>query len=142
MRKLGLMAAILALAAVGITACGGDDDNDETAATTAPTTTEAQGGGGGGETVKVSADPGGELAFQQASLDAQSGSVTFDFDNPAQLQHDFCIEGPGEDDLGCTDTISDSTSTLAVDLEPGDYTYYCSVDGHREAGMEGALTVK
>ena len=34
------------------------------------------------------------------------------------------------------------TSTLKADLKPGEYTFYCSVPGHREGGMEGKLTVK
>jgi uncharacterized cupredoxin-like copper-binding protein len=34
------------------------------------------------------------------------------------------------------------TSTVTADLKPGMYTFYCSVDAHRAAGMHGTLTVK
>jgi uncharacterized cupredoxin-like copper-binding protein len=34
------------------------------------------------------------------------------------------------------------SKTLAVTLKPGTYKFYCSVPGHRQAGMEGTLEVK
>jgi uncharacterized cupredoxin-like copper-binding protein len=141
MRKLVLLLSILALSAFGLGACGGDDDDDEAADTAAPTEEPAPAGGGAAETVDVSADPGGSLAFEQESLEAPAGSVTFAFDNPASLEHDFCLEDEGGD-LGCTDRVAQSSSELMVDLEPGTYTFYCSVPGHREGGMEGELTVQ
>ncbi|MFI5046236.1 MAG: cupredoxin domain-containing protein [Acidimicrobiia bacterium] len=35
-----------------------------------------------------------------------------------------------------------TTSSKKVDLKPGKYTFYCDVTGHRQAGMEGTITVK
>jgi plastocyanin len=34
------------------------------------------------------------------------------------------------------------TQKLKIDLKPGTYTFYCSITGHRAAGMVGTLTVK
>jgi plastocyanin len=154
MRKLVLLLAVLVLSVFGLAACGDDDDEEsaDTAATTTEETEPAGGGGddtggggggatGGGETVEVSADPGGALAFEQSSLEATAGSVTFSFDNPASLTHDFCLEDEGGGEIGCTDQIAGSMADLTEDLQPGTYTYFCSVSGHREGGMEGELTV-
>jgi plastocyanin len=140
MRKLAIMVALAALAPFALAACGGDGDNETTAATT--TTTTQAGGGGGGGTISLSADPSGALAYQETSLTAGAGKATIDFDNPAALSHDVCVEDSSGEELGCSDVIQQDKTTLDVDLQPGSYTYFCSVDGHRAAGMEGTLTVQ
>jgi len=133
---------LAALAVLGLTACGGgDDDNDATAAATAPATTTG-GGGGGGSTVDISTPSGTDLAFDQSDVSAKSGSVTIDFDNKQAVPHDVTVEDSSGQELGATDLISSSTTTTTVDLRPGSYTFFCSVPGHREAGMEGTLNVK
>jgi plastocyanin len=142
--RLAVLTAVLALVPFGLAACGDDDDeggdSTEAATTTEETTTDT--GGGGGETVEVSADPGGSLAFEQDSLTATAGEVTFAFTNDASVPHDLVIEG-AEGDLGETEEISGGdTAEVTIELEAGEYTFYCSVPGHREAGMEGPLTVE
>jgi plastocyanin len=142
--KLAMLFALLALAAFGVAACGDDDDEpaEEPAATTTEETTDTGDGTGGGETVEVSADPGGDLAYEQDSLTASAGTVTVSLTNEASVPHDVVIEGP-DGDLGATDQISGGdTAEVDVELEAGEYTFYCSVPGHREAGMEGPLTVE
>ncbi len=136
-RSTALVAAVV-LAATGLAACGDDDEDGGT--TPPPPAAQAQ-TTGGGETVAVAADPGGQLAFAQDSLTAKSGSVTFAFTNDADVPHDFKIEKDGED-LDGTDVITKDEADLTVDLEPGTYTYYCSVGKHRDQGMEGELTVE
>ena len=145
MRKLVLLVALSILAPLALAACGGGDDGTTSSAQTTPTTTPAGGGGGGGggsETISLSADPSGAFAYEQTSLSAQAGNDTIDFDNPAPIGHDVCVEDSSGNEVGCSDVITQSKTTLSVDLKAGDYTYFCSVDGHRAAGMEGTLTVK
>jgi plastocyanin len=146
MIKLVPISVLAVLASLVLVACGGDDETTTTGADTggteATTTGGGGGGGGAGETLQLAADPS-QIAYDTTSLSAKAGSVTIDFDNPNDsLPHDVCVEAEGED-LGCSDTVTGSKSTLDLqDLKPGSYTFSCSVDAHREAGMEGTLKIQ
>ena len=113
----------------------------EASTTEATSTAPAAPSAGRATTLKLTAAES-QIAYQQTKLDATAGSVTIDFDNPSTLTHDVCIEDPGGSEVGCSDTISQGKTSLSEDLDAGSYTFYCSVDGHRDAGMEGTLTVK
>ena len=134
-----LFLIVLSALALGLAACGGG--GNEAATTGVGATTAGGGGGGGGETLQLAADPSGALKFDKTSLEATAGNVTIDFTNDSSLPHDVKLQGPGVDGEG-TDTITGSSTSVTLDLQPGDYTFYCSVDGHRAAGMEGKLVVK
>jgi len=134
-----LFLIVLSALALGLAACGGG--GNEAATTGGGATTAGGGGGGGGETLQLAADPSGALKFDKASLEATAGNVTIDFTNDSSLPHDVKLQGPGVDGEG-TDTITGSSTSVTLDLQPGEYTFYCSVDGHRAAGMEGKLVVK
>ena len=58
-----------------------------------------------------------------------------------QSRRGVTLDGPDVEDEG-TETISGSTTSTTLNLKPGTYTFYCSVDGHRTAGMEGKLVVQ
>ena len=134
--------AIAAIAPFGLVACGGDDE-DSGGDTSATSTEESTGTGssGGGSTISITAVEDGSFEYEEDSAEAEAGSVTIEFDNPASLGHDVRIEGD-DGDLGGTEVITEDTTSATVELEPGDYTFYCSVPGHREGGMEGDLTVE
>jgi plastocyanin len=144
MRRASALLAVAALAVLGLAACGGGGDNNETTAAAAPATTTATagGGGGGGSTVDISTPTGSDLAFDQKSVSAKAGSVTISFDNVQSLQHDVAVADSSGKVLGQTDLVSSGTATTTVDLTAGSYTFYCTVPGHREAGMVGTLTAK
>ena len=143
MRRASALACMAVVAALGLAACGGSsDDNSTTAASTPASTAPAGGGGGGGSTVDISTPSGSDLAFDQKDVSAKSGTVTIDFDNKQPIPHDVKVEDSSGQELGGTDLTASGTATATVDLQPGTYTFFCSVPGHREAGMEGTLTVK
>jgi plastocyanin len=143
---LGL--AVLALGAAG---CGGDDDEggdgtgssatETPAATETPTEapTEAPTESAGGETLTVTADPGGGISWDPTTLSAAAGSVTLKLVSESSTPHAIEIEGNGAE--GKTDTITGGEAEVTVDLQAGEYTYFCPVGNHAET-MTGTLTVE
>jgi len=143
----------LLFASVALVACGGGSDNGSstTATTGAEESSESAGGeegggassgGGTASTLEFEADPNGDLAFTTTEETAKAGKVTIDFTNPQGLPHDVKIESSGGDEIGGTETVAEGSDSATVELKPGTYTFFCSIPGHREAGMEGTLTVK
>jgi plastocyanin len=95
---------------------------------------------GAGSTLRVEASPTA-LAFDTTHLTAKAGEVTIAFKNPSAIPHDVEIEANGKQ-LGGTEEVAESEESATLNLKPGTYTFYCSVPGHRQAGMEGTLVVR
>lgn len=144
--KALVAAAVLPLSFAAMTGCGGGSNNNSSSGTTATTsstatTTATTPSGGAGSKLKLSADPSGALKFNKSTLSAKAGNVTITMDNPSPIQHSVAIEGNGVDVRG--NTVSQGgVSKVTASLKPGKYTFYCPVDGHKDAGMKGTLTVK
>jgi plastocyanin len=151
-----LATVLLLLAGVGLVACGDDDDDSDESA---ETTTAPAAGTDGDNQVDLST-PFGELVFKPDKATAEAGDLTIVWANEADTDHNICME----DEQGkpvfnqvvfnggrersatstppCSRTIRGRTIRARAKVKPGEYTYWCSVDKHREAGMEGTLTIK
>jgi plastocyanin len=129
--KRRTLALCLALAALilALSACGGGDDEEPSG-----------NGGGEGATLELVAGPGSELKFDKTSLEAAAGEVTITMVNEGDLPHNVAIKDSGVDEKGEI-VQNGGTSTVTATLEPGEYTFYCSVPGHEAGGMTGTLTV-
>jgi outer membrane protein assembly factor BamB len=96
---------------------------------------------GSGSTVSLQ-PKGDQLLFDTDTLTAKAGKVTVDFTNDSAIPHNVTLIDSANKTLGATPTFDGGTKSFDATLKAGTYTYYCSVPGHREAGMQGTLTVK
>lgn len=103
--------------------------------------------GGGAEEGTGSEEPAGEVIevvaantdFPTNEFAATAGEITFDYVNEDSFPHTLVVDGREDDML--IEAAGGETSRGSIDLEAGTYTLYCDIPGHREAGMEGVLTV-
>ena len=94
-----------------------------------------------GGKLAIPADPSGGLAYTFGAAEAPAGQLEIDSKNESSVDHNIAVEGNGVNETGPVVKNGD-TSTVQVDLKAGEYTFFCSVEGHRQGGMEGKLTVK
>lgn len=106
--------------------------------------TEGGRGGAGGERQPLAGEVirfvAQQLEFSEAPTQVPAGQVTFELVNQAGLPHNVTVEGVNGDDP-IVEVTGNEAATGTVELLPGSYTYYCSVPGHRQAGMVGTFTV-
>ncbi len=149
MKKLAALFAVL-IAALALVACGGGDDTTSDTTSEAPPAKEdggekekeAEGGTAGAATVDFEADPSGALAYTADTATAKAGEATVNFTNSSPVPHDVAIEDKGGETIAETEVLSEGSDSTTAELKPGEYTFFCTVPGHRQGGMEGTLTVK
>jgi plastocyanin len=122
----------LVLIAAALAGCGGGGSKKGSSTPTAAAS-------GPATTLKLAADKSA-LKFDKTSLTAPAGKVTIQMSNPSMLSHNVAIEGNGLDTAGQI-VGNGGTSTVTANLKAGTYKFFCAVDGHRQAGMQGTLTV-
>jgi plastocyanin len=105
-----------------------------TSSTPAPAT-------GASSNLSLEANPEGALKYNTTALSAKAGKVSIAFANMSPVGHNVTVASSSGAVVGATPTFSGSSKTLSLNLKPGTYKFYCSVPGHRQAGMEGTLTV-
>ena len=170
MKKLTMLA--LVLAAIGLFACGGGDSDDSTSAAAPEASTTAQESETDAKaaakaeeeefnsepvtkdgyplmddqtfdsTVRYAADPEGTDAYYISEASSSPGKISFEFVNPQTTPHNVALEAPNGKTIGETETIGYGVTKSNFTVKPGVYTLYCSVPGHRKQGMMGHLTVK
>jgi plastocyanin len=165
-----LLAIVLSAAALATTvaACGSSSNSSGASATTAGASSTSSAASSATSSAGASSTTGGAgsstssaggasasgsstvnlgvmgtmLMFSTKDLTAKAGAVSIVFTNKSGIPHNVTVQqGTGGKVLGATPTFNSGTHTLKLTLKPGTYTYYCSVPGHRQAGMQGTLKV-
>jgi plastocyanin len=156
-RSASLILVVVALAAAG---CGGGGDSsssttDQTAAEEAPPSAsdgkkslsayaKAHPGAAsfGSPPLEFEADPDGDLAYTTDEVTAKEGNVTIEFTNPQSVPHNVAIEAASGGKV-VTETVTDGFAAVTITLNTKEkFIFYCTVPGHREAGMEGIVNVE
>jgi plastocyanin len=154
--RRGLAVVPVLIGVVALAGCGSSSkttssaSTPEAAASSTPSTssssTSAPAAGGessvAASTLSLAASSSGQLEYNTKSLSAKAGKVVIDFTNAAPLGHNVTVESSSGQTVGATPTFQGGSKTLALSLKAGTYKFFCSVPGHRQAGMEGTLTVK
>lgn len=139
---------ILAVGLLALAGCGSSSSSTSSATSTpaatspASSSTPAAPSTVGGQTLSLAANTEGQLKYNTTSLTARAGNVSISFTNMASLEHNLTVASSSGAVAGATPTFAGGTRTLSLNLKPGTYKFYCTVPGHRAAGMEGTLTVQ
>jgi plastocyanin len=145
--RLASGAAVLALALGGLTACGGSDSGSSSAASTtsqsastssSPAASSSSGGSTESEAITAT-EQDFSISLDEDSLKA--GSYTITVVNNGSATHDLAVEEDGTTKVKTDHIAPGASATLTVDLDAGEYVFYCSIGNHRAMGMEKTVQV-
>jgi uncharacterized cupredoxin-like copper-binding protein len=125
-----------AMVALLLSACGGTSTNNSTPSAATPIATSPSSAAGTNVAVIEK-----EFAITLSQTTFTPGAYTFTIQNQGSFPHNLIIEGPGVDKKASTQMAGGESGSLTVDLQPGTYELWCSVDAHKAKGMALKITV-
>src|SRR5215207_7498365 len=144
-KRLMPVAMLALVALVALSACGSESSSEEATVTRIPKPENAPVIGsptseeGGGQTAATEVDLKlVDVAFDPKDFTiAANTDVVIHLENVGQLPHNFTVEALGISE----DLAAGESKDVTINTGPGELDYYCDVPGHRQAGMEGVITV-
>jgi uncharacterized cupredoxin-like copper-binding protein len=134
---VGMMSAVIFVARESGEAKASPETTTQAASTQATTSSATTTTTSAATSVPVSET---EFKIALPKTNVSAGSYAFEVKNDGHIPHDFVVQGNGVDEK--TPTIQPGKSaTIKVDVKPGTYDVYCSIPGHKQAGMDVKLTV-
>jgi uncharacterized cupredoxin-like copper-binding protein len=127
---------ILIAAAVTLASCSSESSNP--ANTAAPSTSASATAAAPGTTMSVAES---EFTITLPSKTLTAGTYTFNVTNKGKFAHNLTVDGAGVQDKATPTLAPGSTGDLTISLQKGSYEFYCSVDGHKEMGMDVTVQV-
>lgn len=125
MRTRFLIPALL----IGLVACSSAAESEPSATAAAPAA----------DAIAVSV---ADFMIDPSEVETSGPTVTFDVTNDGPTPHNLTIrDADGEAVLATSDLSVGEMETISGELEPGEYTIFCSLAGHESLGMSGTLTV-
>jgi uncharacterized cupredoxin-like copper-binding protein len=128
-RRYGLLA--IALASTLIMACAG------------PSAASSSSGKPASSVQAVEVRATDLLKFEPATITVKRGTpVRLTLVNTSAMEHDWVVDNLDGKKIQVHTEPKASATTEFTPTAPGTYEFYCSIPGHREAGMKGTLTVQ
>jgi len=129
LRRGGAVLAAVVMT-VGLAACGGGGDGGSSQGYVQPK-------GASTETISIDAQ---NFSFTPDKITAKPGIATIELTAKNGI-HDLVFDNGAYSGFRLEADSGGGSQKLKIDLKPGKYTFYCTYPGHRQAGMEGTLTV-
>jgi uncharacterized cupredoxin-like copper-binding protein len=138
MRLARGLVAVAAL--VAIAGCGGGQTGtpSEAGSTSSAPSTAPSAATASGSSVAVTES---EFSITLPSNTMKVGSYTFKVTNKGKFPHNLTIDGPGVEDKATPTLSPGSSGDVTVNLQKGTYEFYCSVDSHKDKGMDDKIQV-
>jgi uncharacterized cupredoxin-like copper-binding protein len=133
-RRLGAATLLLTLATLALAACGGGSSSGTTA------TPSAGGSSATAASTTVTATEK-EFSITLSQRTFAPGAYSFQVVNGGTFPHNLTIAGPGVDNQASPTLQAGQSGSLSVTLQAGSYELWCSVDGHKDRGMDIKITV-
>ena len=127
---------ILIAAAVTLASCSSGSSNPAT--TTVPSTAAGTTAAAPGTAKTVTES---EFTITLPSKTLPAGTYTFKVTNKGKFAHNLTVDGAGVPDKATPTLAPGSTGDLTVTLQKGSYEFYCSVDSHKQMGMDVTVQV-